>query len=159
MFSAIEKDLKSSLRGKVVILGVGNPLRSDDGCGSILAKRLKDKTSAAIIDAESAPENHLSTLISVKADTILILDAADFEGKPAEVRLLNPREAMKLLHFSTHNLPLSIIVEFLEQNCKADILFLAIQPTSIKFGEKVSIEVENKIKLLEKLLLKLLPKS
>ncbi|MFH1655651.1 MAG: hydrogenase 3 maturation endopeptidase HyCI [Candidatus Omnitrophota bacterium] len=158
MFDTIQKDLKTGLRGKIVVLGVGNPLRSDDGFGSILASRLKDKVSAVVINAESAPENHLNRLVNEKADTILILDAADFEGKPAQIKLLDPRQAMKLLHFSTHNLPLSIIVEFLEYNCKAKVLFLAMQPKSINFGEKLSVEVENKVKLLEKLLLKLLPK-
>lgn len=159
MISTIEKSLKEALKGKVVILGIGNPLRRDDGFGSLLAERLKDKVKAIVIDAKSAPENYLNKVIEETPDTILILDAADFKGNPAETRILDPREASNLGYFSTHNLPLNLIIEFLEHNCQANIIFLAMQPKSVGFGEDLSLEVREKIAILEQTLLKILSEN
>ncbi|HOX54542.1 MAG TPA: hydrogenase 3 maturation endopeptidase HyCI [Candidatus Omnitrophota bacterium] len=159
MISTIEKNLGEALKGKVIILGIGNPLRKDDGFGSLLAVRLQGKVSALVIDAKSTPENHLNKIIEEAPDTILILDAADFKGNPAEMRVLDPREASNLQYFSTHNLPLNLIVEFLEHNCQANIVFLALQPKSIGFGEDVSPEVIEKIRICEELLKKFLPNN
>lgn len=158
MISTIEKNLKETLQGKVVILGIGNPLRKDDGFGSLLASRLKDKVPAIVIDAKSSPENYLNKVIDEAPDTILILDAADFKGNPAETRLLDPNEASNLQYFSTHNLPLNLIIEFLQHNCQANILFLAMQPKSTGFGENLSPEVREKIAVLEESLSKILSK-
>lgn len=47
--------LKSHLKGKVVILGIGNTLRSDDGVGSILASCIKDKVSYTVYDIGVSP--------------------------------------------------------------------------------------------------------
>jgi len=158
MLSIIEKDLKESLKGKVVILGVGNPLRRDDGFGSLLAKRLKDRVAATVIDAQSAPENYLNRLIDESPNTILILDAADFKGAPAQIKLLDPHQALSLNHFTTHNLPLNLLIEFIEHSCQANIFFLALQPKSIDFGETLSSEVKQQVNILEDLLLRLLPR-
>lgn len=159
MINTIEKNLKEALQGKVVILGIGNPLRKDDGFGSLLASRLRDKVQAIVIDAKSTPENYLNKVIDEAPDTILIFDAADFGGSPAETRLLDPNEASNLQYFSTHNLPLNLIIEFLGHNCQANIIFLALQPKSIGFGEDLSPEVTEKIKICEELLLKFLPNN
>lgn len=159
MINALEQDLKKCLKGKILILGIGNPLRSDDGFGSILAKRLKDKIEAVVIDAQSTPENYLNKLVEENPDTVLILDAADFQAEPAQVRLFDPHQAQGMNHFSTHNLPLNLLVEFIEHSCQADIVFLALQPKSVSLGEKTTEEVARKIESLENIFLRILPKT
>jgi hydrogenase 3 maturation protease len=157
MLKKIEKELKKNLNGKILILGIGNILRRDDGFGSVLANRLKGKVSVIVIDAQGCPENYLNRLVDEKPDTILILDAADFKGRPAEIELFNPYEASNLNNISTHNLPINLLIEFLEHNCNAQVLFLALQPKAIGLGQELSIEVKEKINLLEELLLRILP--
>ncbi|MBM3255213.1 MAG: hydrogenase 3 maturation endopeptidase HyCI, partial [Candidatus Omnitrophica bacterium] len=68
--------LKAHLSGKVIILGIGNTLRSDDGAGSILANRIKDKVHFQVFDSGPTPENYLEKIIKENPDNILILDAA-----------------------------------------------------------------------------------
>lgn len=80
--------LKSHLKGKVLILGIGNTLRSDDGLGSILANRLKDKVPFKVIDAGTTPENYLEKIVKEKPESMIIIDAVDFGGVPGEFRLL-----------------------------------------------------------------------
>jgi hydrogenase 3 maturation protease len=57
--------LKPYLKGKVVILGVGNTLRSDDGVGSLLAKRIKEKVPFIVWDTGVSPENYLGKAVNL----------------------------------------------------------------------------------------------
>jgi len=87
VFNVLE-DLKSHLQGKIIILGIGNTLRSDDGAGSILANRIKDKVPFIVFDVGISPENYLDKIIKERPDTILIIDTGDFGGKPGELRVV-----------------------------------------------------------------------
>ena len=79
--------LKLHLAGKVVILGIGNTFRGDDGIGSLLAQRLKDKVSFIVYDSGPSPENYLGKIIKDKPDNIIIVDAVDF-GYLLQVKIL-----------------------------------------------------------------------
>ena len=66
------------LRGKTVIVGMGNPLRGDDGFGPALIERLRGKVSATCIDAGIAPENYVGRIVKETPDTILLVDVASW---------------------------------------------------------------------------------
>lgn len=134
--------LKSHLKGKVVILGIGNTLRSDDGLGSILAQRIKEKVPYVVFDAGQGPENYLEKMVKEKPDTMVIVDAVDFGGKPGEFRILEAEDLKTVNLFATHNTSLSLLINYLQSNLKADIIILIIQPKSIALGEGLSPEVE-----------------
>ncbi len=134
-------ELKSSLIGKVVILGVGNTLRSDDAAGSILASRIKDSLPFLVWDAGTSPENYLSSIISEKPDTLVIIDAADFGGKAGECKIMLADQVKTSNLYSTHNASISLLINYLQSNIKMNIIILIIQPKSIAFGETLSPEV------------------
>jgi len=141
--------LESRLKGKVVILGIGNILRSDDGAGSVLAGRIKGKVPFVVFDAEEAPENYLEKIIQEKPDTVLIIDTVDFDGKPGEFKFLPAQDIKAVNLFATHNASISLTINYLQSNLKADIIILIIQPKSIVFGDKLSPEVTNALDELE----------
>ncbi|MFH0913435.1 MAG: hydrogenase 3 maturation endopeptidase HyCI [Candidatus Omnitrophota bacterium] len=141
--------LKSHLQGKVVILGIGNTLRSDDGVGSILASRIKGKVPFIVFDAGESPENYLEKVIKEKPDNIVIIDAVDFGGKPGEFRVLEAQDLKTTNLFSTHNASISLTINYLQSNLKVDIIILIIQPKSISFGDKLSQEVAGTLNTLE----------
>ncbi|MDD5245963.1 MAG: hydrogenase 3 maturation endopeptidase HyCI [Candidatus Omnitrophica bacterium] len=140
--------LKSHLQGKVVLLGIGNTLRSDDGAGSLLACRLKDKVPYIVYDAGANPENYLGKIIKDNPDNIIIVDAADFAGKPGEIRLLEGQELKTSNLFSTHNASISLTINYLQSSIGADIIILIIQPKSTVFGDSLSSQVDNAVKTL-----------
>jgi hydrogenase 3 maturation protease len=140
--------LKSHLQGKVVLLGIGNTLRSDDGAGSLLASRLKDKVPYIVYDAGANPENYLGKIIKDNPDNIIIVDAADFAGKPGEIRLLEGQELKTSNLFSTHNASISLTINYLQSSIGADIIILIIQPKSTIFGDSLSPQVDNAVKTL-----------
>jgi len=141
--------LKSHLKGKVVILGIGNSLRSDDGAGSILASRIKGRVSFVVFDAQISPENYLDKIIKEKPDTILIIDAVDFQGKPGEFRLLETEEIRTANLFSTHNASINLAINYLQTYITVDIIILIIQPKTIALGEGLSPEVGMALQKLE----------
>jgi hydrogenase 3 maturation protease len=141
--------LKAHLSGKVIVLGIGNTLRSDDGAGSILATRIKDKVSFKVFDAGPTPENYLEKIIKENPETLVILDAADFGGSPGEFRVLEAGELCTVNFFSTHNASITLTINYLKNSIKADIIILIIQPKTIAFSDKLSKEVAKSINLLE----------
>ena len=141
--------LKAHLSGKVVILGIGSTLSSDDGVGSLLASRLKGKVPYTVYDAGPAPENYLGKIIKDKPNTVVMIDAVDFGGRPGEFSVLEGQEIKTVNLFSTHNASLSLAINYLQNNLKADIIVLSIQPKSLTFGDKLSSEVTKTSDILE----------
>ena len=141
--------LKSHLQGKVIILGIGNTLRSDDGAGSILASRIKDGVPFLVWDAGLNPENYLNRIIKEKPDTLVLIDAADFGGEAGELRIMEAEEIQTSNLFSTHNASLSLLINYLQSNIKTNIIVLIIQPKTIALGDTLSPEVSAVLNSLE----------
>jgi len=141
--------LKLHLAGKVVILGIGNTLKNDDGIGSIIASRIKGKVPYLVYDAGPTPENYLGKIIKDKPDNIVIIDAADFGGKPGEFRIVEGEDIKTVNLFSTHNASISLTINYLQSNLKADIIILIIQPKNINFGDTLSPEIKETINIVE----------
>ena len=141
--------LKLHLAGKVVILGIGNILQSDDGVGSILASRIKDKVPYIVYDVGLSPENYLGKIIKDKPDNIVIIDAADFGGRPGEFKEIEGQDLKAANLFSTHNASISLTINYLQNNLKANIIVLIIQPKTIALGDKLNPEIEDTLNSLE----------
>ena len=141
--------LKAHLTGKVVILGIGNTLRSDDGVGSILAGRIKGKVPYTVYDAGPSPENYLGKIINEKPDNVVIIDAVDFRGNAGEFKVLEAKDIETVNLFSTHNASITLLINYLQSNLKVDIIILIIQPKSIVLGDKLSPELAESLSKLE----------
>lgn len=142
-------ELKNRLKPKTVILGIGNTLRSDDGVGSILAARIKDKITYTVYDCGSSPENYMGKVIKDNPKTVVIVDAVDFGAKPGEVRILEAGQIEATNLFSTHNASLALTINYLQNNLRLDIILLAIQPKSVNFGDSLSYEVREALNNIE----------
>lgn len=141
--------LKEHLKGKVVILGIGNALQGDDAIGSLLASRLKDKIPYIVYDSGSSPENYLGKIIKDKPDNIIIIDAADFGACPGEFSLFEGEEIKTTNIFSTHNASIALTINYLQTHIRADIIVLIIQPKNTSFSDKLSPELEKTLNELE----------
>lgn len=137
-------DLKDVLKGKVVILCIGNKDRGDDGAGVHIAERIAGKISYDVINAGVTPENHTGTIKSLKPDTLIIIDALHFDGEPGEERLF-AGEDLRSGKISTHDVSPKLLIEYLKASINAAIYVLGIRPKSNKFGEGLSKEVEKTV--------------
>ena len=134
---SMENIFLSILRGKTVIVGIGNSLRGDDGFGPALIEQLQGKVGCICIDAGSAPEKFLGVIVKQEPDTILFIDAADVNLEPGEYRILQPADILKC-GLTTHDMSTRMLIEFLENQTKANILMLGVQPQHLSLGEAMS---------------------
>jgi hydrogenase 3 maturation protease len=138
----------------VLIIGVGNRDRGDDGIGSIIAESLIKEGFDNVLDCERIPENYLSKIIEQKPKKIVFIDAGDFGGKIGEIRVFKKEEwqNFKKFTFSTHTLPLNMLCSLIEKLINCEIHILGIQVKAIAFYQGLSEELkENLPKIIEQI--------
>jgi hydrogenase 3 maturation protease len=143
----------TKLKGKVLILGVGNPLRGDDGAGPYLIKQLKGRIDATLLNGEQEPENLLDQIAGMKPDSILIVDALELGAHPGSVALLE-EDQMERRSLFTHHASLKLFIECVKGETGAKVLVLGIQPKSIEIGQAISSEVKESLGHLRDILIR-----
>jgi hydrogenase 3 maturation protease len=160
MADAIEKELRGWLAGakRVVVAGIGNPIRQDDYVGLKIVESLRGKVpqNVLLLECETVPESYLQDIEQFQPTHVLLIDAAMLGLKPGEARLVDVDSVAASSAFSTHVLPLRIFSEFVKQATGAQITMLLVEPMSMEFGEGLSAEVEAAAERLTKVLLVLL---
>lgn len=156
----VERELQEWFRGagRVVVVGVGNPIRMDDFVGVKIVRDLGGKVDSdrvMLIEAETIPENYMQQIIDYKPTHILIIDAAKLELEAGELRLINPKQLTDFPAFSTHMIPLRIFCEYLKTT-NARMGLLLVEPEKTDFGEGITSKVETASRTIHELLLKLL---
>jgi len=139
----IKADIKKRLRGVVTIIGIGNIMRGDDGCGPKLIEGLKNKRAKAhLFDCGTVPENYIFPILSTSCDTIILVDAADFGAKPGSIKALRLDE-ISASGISTHNSSIRLFTDLLMTGKdNLNIFAVSIQPKRIAFGDSLSDEVK-----------------
>ena len=130
-------DLARRLRGHIVILGVGNTLRGDDGVGPYIVEQLEGKTNATLLDAGEVPENHVVKISDMDPAVVLLVDAAHLGAQPGDLAVVES-DALAGASFSTHNPSMVPFAAFLEASCGAELIGLGIQPATTAFGAEMT---------------------
>lgn len=136
-----------------MILGIGNEMRGDDGLGSVLAQelsKLKGK-NITIFDGKTVPENFTGAIKRENPSHIIILDAVEMDELPGHVKLVF-KEEIANYSISTHALPLSILIKYLETTTSAQIMLIGIQPKEMDLIDKISPEIRKSLNKVLKLL-------
>ncbi len=136
--------LESWIRGRrVVVVGVGQDLRGDDGAGPWIARYLLRHGHTWVFDAGTVPENFLGPLLAGAPDAVLFVDAADWGGEPG-APCLEPASALLERCTSTHALSLALLARALGAHGIACWL-LGIQPLQRELGAPLSPAVADAI--------------
>jgi hydrogenase 3 maturation protease len=120
-----------------LVMCIGNPKGGDDAVGPYIAKKLKE-LNIDFIDCGTTPENYTSVVKQKNPKKLIIIDAADMGLKPGEIRIV-PKEKIGVMTISTHGIPTSVLMNYLEKYVKKVIL-IGIQP------QNMSGEMNTKIK-------------
>jgi hydrogenase 3 maturation protease len=143
--SNIQKELEKwlSKANRVVVAGIGNPIRMDDFVGVKIVQDLRGKVSEKVylIECETVPESFTQQIIDFNPTHILLIDAAVLGLKPGELMLVQPEQLMAYPAFSTHTLPLRIFCDYLTKTTEAKIALLLIEPGKADFGEGLTHEI------------------
>jgi hydrogenase 3 maturation protease len=156
----LQKKLNDWLAGaeRVVVAGIGNPIRRDDFVGVKVVQDLQGKVSPKVhlIECETVPESFMDEIVELKPSHVLLIDAAVMGLKPGEVRLYDAEKVTNFPAISTHMLPLRVFCEYITQLAKAKLALLLIEPGNVEFGEGLTEEVEASAKRVTRSLLSIL---
>lgn len=132
----------------VLLLGIGNRSRGDDGVGSYLIKRLQKKVNIPLLDAGDVPENYIDQIESSGANMVVVVDAADFNASPGEIALIDFSD-MKKNGVFTHPANLDLLFKVIPKSRRPETLLVAIQPGSTSTGKGLSDAVRDSLDGLE----------
>jgi hydrogenase 3 maturation protease len=108
---------------RVVLVGVGNPMRADDGVGPKIIELLEERPldNVMLLNTETVPEAFTGKVEKHKPTHVMLIDAANFR---------------------THSLPLNIFISYIERSVGVPVILLGIQPKTIDFYKPMSPEIE-----------------
>lgn len=132
MNSASFRDgLQKILRGatRIAVVGIGDELSPVDRLGMAAARVIqKEKIPGVrVFFAETVPESITGPIRAFRPDRVLLLDAADMGARPGTIGIIRPGE-VRAGAFSTHALPLSAVMEYIEHDAQTKVTLLGIQP-------------------------------
>jgi hydrogenase 3 maturation protease len=139
----IESSLLELLREPTCLIGVGNPLRRDDGVGPWIAGAVRGALSGtphSVVDAQDVPENFVPGIARSDCRNVAFVDAVAAEGDPGTVVFGPLADFPEADGFSTHKLALSLSRKFLEAAGKK-VFLLGIVPGELAFGEGLTAAV------------------
>jgi len=129
-----------------LVLTVGNQMMGDDAAGPLLARLLSATPVPGwqVLDGGPAPENFLHRVRELGPEEVLVIDAADMDLEPGEVRLISAEKLEDPFLMTTHTLPLSYLAESLREFVPL-VRLLGIQPRVVSFGYPLSDEVRQAV--------------
>jgi hydrogenase 3 maturation protease len=171
----LKAKLQTALRGaeRVAVLAVGSRLRGDDAVGLLagdeLEKLLAEKwgqapnrreacrfgasphcsagaAQIAVFHGETAPENLTGEIRKFQPTHLVLVDAADMGLAPGSAELIDLDAAGEDASFSTHRLPVVVLLDYLHDATGCRSVIVGIQPGSRAFSLTASQEMEQAAK-------------
>ncbi len=159
MDEAWQARLTSEIRRirKLAVLGVGNPDKGDDGAGPYCAGLLKRLESAAadrllVIDGRDVPESQTGPLRRFGPDLTLIIDAAAGGLAPGMISIV-AREKISDAGVSTHHIPLTYLIRYLEESIGSRVLVVGVEPATLEPGAPMTPAVKKAAETVSEFLL------
>ena len=160
MADEVARQIKNWLAhaSKIVVAGIGNPIRTDDNVGLKIVEDLKGKLSEKVLllEAETVPENYLQEIEEFHPSHVLLIDAAVQGLKPGALSLVDAEKISAGSAVTTHVLPLRVFCDVVKQATGAKIALLLVEPQNMDFGEGLTPPVQTAAENVVKLLLNLL---
>jgi hydrogenase maturation protease len=127
-----------------LVLGLGNPLRGDDGVGPFVVKALEERHLPQGVEALDGGSGGLALLQIIEGrDRVIVIDAAEMGRQPGEFVRFQPEEArfaQRSEEFSFHETGLGealALAKALDQPLPEMVIF-GVQPAQMDWGESLS---------------------
>jgi hydrogenase 3 maturation protease len=114
---------------RLAVVGIGDELTPPDRLGIAAAMdiKLRHLPGVEVFCAGTVPESISRPLRRYQPSHVLFLDAADMGARPGTIAVIDP-DTIKGCFFSTHILPLPVVMDYIEQETGSDVTLLGIQP-------------------------------
>ena len=131
------------------IIGLGNPIKSDDGIGIRIVREVEKKDlppNVKVFDAGTGGMNIFHLLRD--SERTLIIDAVRFGREPGDSVFFSPEEVKSLNKSkSTHDTNILEVLELsktLNEEPK-EIIIMGVEPKDTSFGEGLSPKLEGRL--------------
>ena len=123
---------------RLLFIGVGNVLKSDDGVGVIICNQIIKRSNIKTLTVEVSIENYIGKINAMNPGTIVILDCMELGSNPGSYRL-EALDDVEDITFNTHNISLGRLGDFFHY----PTYVLGIQPQTTAFGDQLSPPVQD----------------
>jgi hydrogenase maturation protease len=129
------------------VVGIGNPLRGDDGFGPAVVAALRPSAGLYPFDVQAVPESFLVPIVESGCGGVLFVDAADLRAEPGRVALV-PAAAIREVDISTHGIALSLVAEAVcrlareARGAEPVCALVAAQPADLDRADRLSPAME-----------------
>lgn len=138
----------SECPGRTVVIGLGNPLMTDDGAGLAALRALSEGWTftgdVALVDGGTWGMNLLP--IVEEADRVLLLDAVHVRARPGTVVEMERAELPRFfaLKLSPHQIDLKDVLALAELRgtLPEDTIAIGVEPDRIEMGTELSAVVQ-----------------
>ena len=137
---------------KVLLLGIGNPLLTDDGLGIIAARDISEKKLTGV-DFEEATASGIEVMeMMLDYEKVVVVDAIRWpDHEPGEVMRLEEKDFSHTVHGSSpHGVNISTAIALGRQTSRdrmpKEIVFYAMQAEDVStFSEKMTQKVKENL--------------
>ena len=141
---------------ETLILGVGNPLRRDDGIGpKIISLLSEDETFTDLSSGYELADGGTDGLGLIEYfrtyKKVILIDAVEMGMKPGSVKIFTPPEASIQIDtdsLSTHGFGIPELIKLsIELGILPELTIVGIQPYNTGYGEELSEMVKTSINI------------
>ncbi len=126
-----ERDLERALAGatRIAVLGIGDDVNPLDRPGIVAAVLIHalERPDVTVFLAGTMPENFTGGLRDLAPSHVLMIDAAEMGLPPGGLGLIHPGQ-VRGQRFSTHAMPLTLVIEYVEQEIGAKVVLVGVEP-------------------------------
>ena len=143
--------LSATMPRPVAVVGIGNPLRGDDGFGPAVVGVLRPCAGLHLFDVQAVPESFLVPIVESGCRGVLFVDAADLAAEPGRLALV-PAEAIREVDISTHAIALCLVAEAISRlarevsGCETVCALVAAQPAALETADCLSPVVQGAVR-------------
>jgi hydrogenase maturation protease len=140
---------------KILIAGVGDLLRKDDGFGPRVIQKLEEMELPDNVIIKDYGTSCFELVFDLKDfDEVIFIDAVNFEGDFGEIRIIKPKarkmgekEFVRSINMSLHEIELQQIIDlaYSLNVLPEKILVVGCRPKNLGFGLGLSEEVEKAV--------------
>ncbi len=140
---------------RILIAGIGDLLRKDDGFGPRVIKKLEKLKLPDKVVVKDYGISCFELIFDLKDfDEVVFVDAVDFDGKVGEIKLFKPKarkmdkdEVVRSIKLSLHELELQGIIDlaYSLNVLPKKVLVVGCKPKDLGFGLDLSKEVEEAV--------------
>lgn len=99
---------------KVLLIGIGNEYRSDDGIGLVIARKIRERQPPSVSVKEESGEGAALIEAWQGYKNVILVDAISSGAKPGTIHKIDARKETvpaKFFHYSTHTFSVAEAIE------------------------------------------------